>query len=46
METLALHMNLKTQIKQKLLHKKLGISYTEGPDFKSRCRDLLSWSSV
>jgi len=37
---------LKTQIKQKLLHKKLAVSYIEGPNFKSRSRYLLSWSSV
>jgi len=42
METLALHMNLKIQIKQNLLPNKLAVSYTEGPDIKSRCRNLLS----
>jgi len=39
-------MSLKTEIKQKLLPKKLAFSYIDGPSFKSRSRDFLSWSSV
>jgi len=39
-------MSLKTEVKQKLLPKKLVVSYIECPNFKSRSRDLLSWSSV